>query len=410
VDSRQAGPSAVSLGETLREEINEDVSGRGTRRDPYLIESVAHACDILNLFGPEVSSLGLKEVAARSGLNKTVAFRLLHTLRLYGLIQKSGTRYSSTVRLTGSCRFTVGYAEQTGDSPFSAAVTEGLRQAADRQGVRLRVLDNEYAAKTAIRNAEKLIRERVDLAIEFQTFESITPVISERFRQAGIPMIAVEIPHPGATYFGVDNYHMGVTAGRALARWAKQNWTGHVDQVLLLELLAAGAVPKLRLTGIIKGIQTVLPSLPEGCISHVDTQGDFVNAMQRVRRFIRSTPPRKVLIGGVNDPSVLGALRAFEEAGRLTDCAAMGLGAIGEARAEIRRKNGRLIGSVAFFPERYGNELMRLALNILGGKHTPPAVYTQHALITRDNVDHFYPNERPEFVTLENLVSRHGFR
>jgi ribose transport system substrate-binding protein len=371
---------------------------------------VAHACEILKLVENGLGGLSLVDIVRSTGLNKTVAFRLLHTLDEYGLIEKSGTRYLRSVRLPGKCRFTIGYAAQTSDSAFSAAVTEGLRQAADREGVKLVTLDNQYSAKAARRNADTLIRQRVDLAIEFQTFESVAPIIGSEFREAGIPLIAVEIPHSGATYFGADNYQVGVTAGRALARWARQNWSGEVDQVLLLELQAAGAIPHLRLTGIVNGIQSVLPALHEQRFVHLDSQGDMACAMQRVRRYLSNTAHKRILIGGVNDPSVLGALRAFEEAGRLAECAAIGLGAIREARAEIRKPGGRLIGSVAFFPERYGGELIRLALNILDRKQVPPAVYIEHALVTPGNVNHIYPNDGPEVESLDDLVSRREFR
>ncbi len=378
--------------------------------DPYRLQSVANACEILKLLPAGLEGLSLQDIVKNTGLNKTVAFRLLHTLNENGLIEKSGTRYRSSVRMLDKSRFTIGYAAQTSDSAFSTAVTAGLRQAADREDLKLLALDNQYSAKAALRNAEILIRQRVDLAIEFQTFESVAPVIGAHFREAGIPLIAVEIPHAGATYFGADNYQVGVTAGKALARWAKQHWSGKVDQVLLLELQAAGALPHLRLTGIVNGIHSVLPALPEEYFVHVDSRGDSAFAMQRVRRFVSNTPHKKILIGGVNDPSVLGALRAFEEAGRLADCAAIGLGAIREARAEIRKPGGRLIGSVAFFPERYGSELIRLALNILDRKHVPPAVYIEHALVTPVNVNYFYPNDGLEVESLDDLVSRHGFR
>ena len=178
----------------------------------------------------------------------------------------------------------------------------------------------------------------------------------------------------------------------------------------LLELKAAGALPHLRLTGIVSGIQSVLPALHEQCFVHLDGRGDMAWAMQRVRRYLSNTDHKKTLIGGVNDPSVLGALRAFEEAGRLADCAAVGLGAIREARAEIRKPGGRLIGSVAFFPERYGGELLRLALNILARRHVPPALYIEHALVTPGNVNHFYPNDGLEVESLDDLVSRDEFR
>jgi ribose transport system substrate-binding protein len=48
---------------------------------------------------------------------------------------------------------------------------------------------------------------------------------------------------------------------------------------------------------------------------------------------------------------------------------------------------------VGYFPEKYGDGLLRLALDILGGKPVPPAVFVRHHLITPDNVDHFYPND-----------------
>jgi ribose transport system substrate-binding protein len=51
------------------------------------------------------------------------------------------------------------------------------------------------------------------------------------------------------------------------------------------------------------------------------------------------------------------------------------------------------IGSVAYFPERYGFGVIRLALDILAGKPTPPAVFIKHQLITPENVDHVYSND-----------------
>ena len=86
-------------------------------------------------------------------------------------------------------------------------------------------------------------------------------------------------------------------------------------------------------------------------------------------------------------------MRAFEEAGLSESCAAIGLGAIPEARAELRRPGTRLIGSIAFFPEHYGDDLIQLALDILRKRHVPPAVYANHQMVTSQNVDQLYPNE-----------------
>jgi ribose transport system substrate-binding protein len=65
-----------------------------------------------------------------------------------------------------------------------------------------------------------------------------------------------------------------------------------------------------------------------------------------------------------------------------------------EARAEMRRRGTRLIGSVAYFPEKYGDRLIKLAFDILQGRNVPPAVFIEHVVITPGDVDRYYPNDR----------------
>jgi ribose transport system substrate-binding protein len=125
----------------------------------------------------------------------------------------------------------------------------------------------------------------------------------------------------------------------------------------------------------------------------IDGDGQFQTTHERVRKYLRESKARRILVGAVNDSSALGALRAFQEAGRAADCAIVGQNAETEARAELRTPGTRLVASVAYFPEKYGDGLIRLALDILGNKAVPPAIFTSHQVITPENVDHFYPND-----------------
>jgi ribose transport system substrate-binding protein len=72
----------------------------------------------------------------------------------------------------------------------------------------------------------------------------------------------------------------------------------------------------------------------------------------------------------------------------------MGQNASPEGRAELREPGTRLIGSVAYFPEKYGGEILALALDILHRRPVPPAVFVKHQLVTPETVDHIYPNDR----------------
>jgi ribose transport system substrate-binding protein len=48
---------------------------------------------------------------------------------------------------------------------------------------------------------------------------------------------------------------------------------------------------------------------------------------------------------------------------------------------------------VAYFPERYGEEVISLCIDILQRKRVPPAVFVRHQLVTKESVDRLYPND-----------------
>lgn len=60
----------------------------GNRRQ--LVKSVVHACQVLSVFRTDSELLALSDITLRSGLPKTIAFRLLYTLRHVGLVEQVG--------------------------------------------------------------------------------------------------------------------------------------------------------------------------------------------------------------------------------------------------------------------------------------------------------------------------------
>ncbi len=363
-------------------------------RDPYLVKSVIHSSQLLRAFRSAGEALSLREITARSGLPKSMAFRLLYTLERCGMVEKLGENlYQSCLRPFKQKLYRLGYAAQGTDYQFSMDVSHSLQRAAAAEGIELISLDNRYSAKTAQRNADLLVREKVDLVIEFQTDEDVAPVVAAKYREANIPLIAIDIPHPGATYYGANNYEAGLMGGTHMGRWAKQHWQSDVDSIVLMELTRAGNLPRMRLTGMLAGIREVIPKLDTCTATYLNGDGRFAESFEAMRKHLRSTRAKRILIGAINDASALGALRAFQEAGRADTCVIMGQNASPEGRAELREKGTRLIGSVAFFPERYGNDLVRVALDILNRRPVPPAVFVKHQLITPETVNHFYPND-----------------
>jgi ribose transport system substrate-binding protein len=356
----------------------------------YKLETVARACAILRHFSDVQQSLSLGEVVERTGFERTIVFRILKTLEEEGLLRRpEGRRYFSNFNLTTQKRFRIGYASQNRDS-FSQAVTQGIRLAAGRHQIDLIEVENLYSVKAALRNAQKLVQHKVDLAIEFQVYERIGTQLSALYEQASIPVIAIEIPQPGAVFFGIDNHRVGQLAGKALVKAAQEHWHGEIDELLILDLEIAGSLPHLRVSGAESAVRKSLQGSYQ--ILHLDSRGEMDRSFELVRHHLQFSPKRKTLICGVNDLAVLGALRAFSEVGRSNFCLALGVGAFPEARRELRSPQTRLIGSIATFPERYGDNLIQIALDILHHKQVPPAVYAPIQLITPQNIDKFYPS------------------
>jgi ribose transport system substrate-binding protein len=361
---------------------------RGDRNES---QTVLRACEVLKVFRSLGEELSLTDVIERTHLPKTTVFRLLRTLIHGGLLERASSGvYRNRFGPVTSRPFRIGFAAQ-GDSDFCRAVMQSVETAAAREHIHLITVNNSYSAREALRNVDILIEERVDLVLEYQTYERVAPAVASKFLEANTPVIAIEIPHPGCPYFGANNYKAGLIGGKALGRWAREHWDGKVDQLVLLDLPIAGSLLELRITGLVDGLRAELPSIAGVPIAHLNGRGDFEQVLEVIRQYLRRAPARRTLVGTVNDVCALAALHAFEEAGASDRCAVVGQNAIRETRNELRRPGTRLIGTVAYFPERYGDAIIPLALSMLQKKTVPYTVFVRHQLITPRNVDLIYP-------------------
>ena len=348
----------------------------------YLIPVLTKALDILELLQAAKQPMSLEQIHRETRISKTTVYRVLKSFVHRGyLVQGPDGLYRQVVR-TKKLRF--GYASQSSDMPFSVEVTESLKNAAAEVGVDLLVLDNKYDAQTALENAEEFVRAHVDLVIEFQVEQEIAPMIADKIAGAGIPLIAIDIPHPHATYFGVDNYRVGIEAGETLACHAIDEWGGKVDWILGLDLPEAGHLVQSRITGAFEGVKGKIPDLPVECFVRIDGRGFREKSHKVVADFLQRHPRDKhILIAAATDTSALGALDAVRELKRERHVAIAGQDCIPEALAEIGDERSPFIGSVSHETSSYGPSLLHLGLALLRGQTVPPYNYVAHKMVTR---------------------------
>lgn len=351
----------------------------------YLIPVLSKALDILELLQADNRPQSLESIYERTSISKTTVYRVLKTLVHRGYLAQTQHGLYRVVARPRKPRF--GFGSESSEMPFSVDVTKSLKSAAASAGVDLLVLDNRYDAATALTNADEFVRQRVDLVIEFQIDQHIAPMIADKVHGAGIPLIAVDIPHPHATFFGVDNYRVGFEAGQFLAQYAKTAWAGSVRWVLGLDIAEAGPLVQSRITGAFAGIRSKMQALRDGAFVLLDGEGLRQKSYKLVREFLRRHPDdRGILIATATDTSALGALKAVRELKRDKYVAIVGQDCIQEALDEMNAPASPLIGSVSHEAATYGPRLIHLGLALLKGETIPPYNYVAHKLIVSDSL------------------------
>jgi ribose transport system substrate-binding protein len=289
-------------------------------------------------------------------------------------------------------RHKIGFANISEEMPFGRDVRRGLERAAKASQVELLVTDNQLSGEIALQVVDDLILEQVDLAIEYQIDESVGSLIAHKFNQAGIPVIAVDIPMVGATFFGVDNYQTGYVAGVELGHAVQQEWGGQFDRLIILEHPRAGMLTATRLLGQLDGLREVLGELdPQQMISLDCGNTSQISEAEMLQLLPKLANEHHLAVICFNDDAAIGALEAARQLYRMSDVLIVGQGADRRLRDELRRGHSRIIGSTAFHPERYGEKLIAIALKILKGETVPPAVYMEHTFIKASNIDQYYP-------------------
>lgn len=283
--------------------------------------------------------------------------------------------------------YVFGFANLQRDIAFGILTEKGIQANADAAGISLAIADNRLDGPTGLTNAQSFVRRQVDFAIEFQTDVNASPAITKIFKDAGIRVIAIDIPMPDSTFFGVNNPRSGFMTGSYLGAAAvhafgtSRVYTGYFVDGALPQ---SGVIPALRTRGQLAGFNAALPGFPANHIVQIDTKNTLQESYSQMSNVLPSIPRGvPIMVTAINDQSALGMLRAVKSAGRVEDLIVVGSGA---DEAQALATEDRLVASTGSLPERYGNYLIPMALDELAGSALPPAVFVRHVMVTKANI------------------------
>lgn len=275
-------------------------------------------------------------------------------------------------------------------------VRESFALAARAHPVEMVYYDNQRDDARALANADAAIARKVDLYVQYHR-GAATAAVAEKLRVAGIKVLALNAAVPGAPLYTADNLAAGQLAGEALAQFALRTWRGQAMAAAIVGPVTAAEerVPE-RVHGVTQALGRRLPVVR---VTTLDTKGNPAQVGPLAGRFIAGHPTGKLLLAATDDTTALALKAAVESAGRVHDTAIVSHGADRSIhggmndRKEIDPSNrgSIVVGSVAFFLDRYGYEVLPLAMRMLRGEAVPPRVTTRHVLVTAANVFLEYP-------------------
>jgi ribose transport system substrate-binding protein len=356
----------------------------------YLIPILSKALDILEQLEQYNAPVALEDLFQSTNISKTSVYRILKTFEHRGYVAHGQDGRYRLVSRPRRLRF--GYAAQSAEMPFSIAVGTSLVAAAAAAGVELLQLDNQFDPDIAIQNAEEFVARRVDLVLEFQVEEEVAPRIANIFKRAEIPLVAIDVPHPNATYFGVDNFECGYEAGALLAQHALHKWKSRVDWVLGVGMAEAGSFVQSRITGAFAAIQERIPSLAPDRFVQLEGRGRRTPSFTAINRFLAAngfdqSPGLRILVAAATDSSALGVLDAARQAGLEKWFAIAGQDCIEEVLEEMKTSKSPIIGSISHEAQSYGPRLIQLGIALLRGYSVPPYNYVRHRAVTPETLE-----------------------
>ncbi|NLD60111.1 MAG: sugar ABC transporter substrate-binding protein [Clostridiales bacterium] len=288
----------------------------------------------------------------------------------------------------------VGFANINEKGSFGKMVLQNMKKVAAERGYEIICVDNNSDGATAVQNADTLISMDIDIMIEFNVDQSVAPVIMEKFNAASIPVIAIDIAHEGATFFGADNAFAGTLAGETAGDWVNKNWGGEIEYVVLIVQPVSGPAVAPRVKMFPEGLRNKGIQFEDSQIVEIDGQNDAQFTQARFADFLLAHPDaKKIAVATINDVAASGVYAAAETAGRAENIVLVSQNCTADFVEPMYAVEGKTnwIASIAYFPNRYGEFVFNIVDKLVAGETLEPAYYIDHIAITWDNIKEWYP-------------------
>ncbi len=283
----------------------------------------------------------------------------------------------------------IGYISLDESQVFVQAVSAGIRQAADAAGIDLIECDSGWTREGVQACAGQLAAAGVHGVISFQPFADLAAGVCETTGDAPTIGIVYDQGPCQISLLAIDQAESGRLAGAAMGAFAAERWDCDVKAWVSLGSGSDDPIGGARMDGFRDGYQEHC-ALPSDTRALADAQ-HMVTARTQVATALGKIKGKPILVAGVSDIAILGAMQAATDAGRANQVWYGGQLADPEVRAEIAC-NDHYIASVAQLPEHFGTTLVPALIEAMAGGEVAPRIDAALEVVTAANVRTLFPD------------------
>jgi len=282
----------------------------------------------------------------------------------------------------------IGYIALDDSQAYVQAITGGIREAAADLGIGLVECDAGWTRPGVRTCATELAEAGVHGVISMQPFADLNEDVCATV--GGVPTIGILYDQGPCqvSLFEIDQAESGRLAGAALGTLAADRWDCDVRAYVSLEAGADDVIGGARMDGFRTGYKEHC-AMPKQKRTLTDAQHQ-ITAQTQMGRVLDEIKGRPIIVAGVSDVAVMGAMNAARQRERSNHTWNAGQLADPVAHKAIAC-DPHFVASVAQFPERFGATVVPALGEVIEGGEMPATLDAELALVTASNIRDVFP-------------------
>jgi len=295
---------------------------------------------------------------------------------------------------------------------------EMFKAQAEELGATVDIYDNNGDAVTMLSNADLMVASQPDVIVEYAPVADATDRVGDKFADAGIPCIALNVPVKGCALFNFDQPYLAALGAEAMAaQMADRGWDASNTTVIIGQASELGESVNIAVTSFYAELSTLVPGMTPVKSSDITPTTTVINEQglqadlgltpdsgyEGVLAALQTVPAdRNVIVYTVSDDTTVGVIRALESLGRSDAAMVSGYGGGLEALTAVRDGSIWTTEQMGFFAY-WGQFALAMVAAIEQGATIPELTSPPMVVLTKDNVDQFFTPGTDELLVMPEL-------